>query len=943
MQSSMWKLLTAAGIIGIGTLVVLEVQNRLPMASHTSAPTAAANIIGTGTSADTDVIPDATVDFDRMLSGSEAVDDPQFALNEPNAPEDTGARVPPAEDQVFVGVTPVDRTVLKDSLADEANPFDRSLGSGNDQEPAHTLEADTAKTPEATAIQPASFSREAAQATETNPASEANPAPEANPATTAKPATLAKPASTSTTQFFNGRGSKEIATPTPKSNAAPVVATAPAKTVIPASAQAFGDDRTAADSNAAVRSAVKTAQVDEETPQLFMPDAVPEIGRPTNPSAPGGISVAEEPLMETPGFATDPQPNFGPTPESENPGIPLGGSLPPDRNPNPPGRTPPPARIDEDTPFFQSDEPVPTPPAGDGRSKPDTDPEPTPVFELDPVPALDDSRTPPRATPERGPRATPPDLSESDFPAPTYPDRKSAPGLSDDEMFDAQPNFRGDTDDSSNLPVISDRPSRTTPDRTRTGSDAPGDTAVRNMSEVMRPQLSIQKRAPDTATVGVSHEYTIVVSNEGDSTAYDVIVDDELGNGAKLENSRPTADFDRVSGKLSWTIRELAPHAKQEILVRITPTGEGTLDGIATVRFKAQVKSATVITAPKLTLEVTGPDEVKVGDDVQLRYVISNNGSGDASHVILRSVLPPGLKHSEGGDLEYEIENLRAGDREEIDLTVVAAEPGRIRTVSEVTASGVSADKATTDIDIVGSQLTIQRLGPERRFVGRRAKFQNIIANETNFEATDAIVTEQVPEGMKFVSADNGGEYSPQTGQIRWELARLAPGKQIVLEVELEAESAGQRQTVVEVVEQAGFRSEATENTMVTVADYENMTANISRQDAPVAIGETFGFTITIENRGTAVARNVEMVIDVPEEIAVKAAGTRTIPARRTGNAVRYAIVDEIQPAEKMTFELKLQGERPAQNALVRASLKYEQMTEPLIVSESVTIFDDRP
>ena len=58
---------------------------------------------------------------------------------------------------------------------------------------------------------------------------------------------------------------------------------------------------------------------------------------------------------------------------------------------------------------------------------------------------------------------------------------------------------------------------------------------------------------------------------------------------------------------------------------------------------------------------------------------------------------------------------------------------------------------------------------------------------------------------------------------------------------------------------------------------------------------------------------------------------------------MRYAIVPEIQPAEKMTFELKLQGEQAAQNALVQASLKYEQMTEPLIVSESVTIFDDRP
>ena len=916
MQSSMWKLLTAAGIIGIGTLVVLEVQNRLPKVSHASAAAEAAMTVGTNPSTGTDVIPDATVDFDRMLAGSEAEDDPQFALNEP---DDTGASVPPAEDQDFVGVTPVNRTVLKDDLADDDNPFDRSLDAANDPEAAQISVAAEPLQREATTIQPASFSG-------------------ASP-----PATATKSAATSSTQFFNGSGNKEAATAAAKSNAAPVAASTSAKIVSPASSIAVGDVRPAAASNAEVRSAVKTAQFDQETPELFLPDPVPETGSPKNPSPLGAIPTAEQPLMETPGFATDAQPNPGTPPESTNPGIPLGNSVPTGRNPNADGRTPTPARIDEDTPFLESDEPVPMPPVGDGRSTPDTEPEPTPVFELDPIPALDDPRTPLRSTPEPGPRSTPLDPSESDFPEPSYPDRESAPGRNDENMFNSQPDHRGGSDDSSTLPAISDPPSRTTPDRNRSGSDKAGDTADRSLSKVMRPQLSIQKRAPDTATVGVSHEYTIVVSNEGDSTAYDVIVDDELGNGAKLENSRPTADFDRISGKLSWTIRELAPHAKQEILVRITPTGEGTLDGIATVRFKAQVKSATVITAPKLTLDVTGPNEVKVGDEVQLRYVISNNGSGDASNVLLRSVLPPGLKHSEGGDLEYEIESLQAGARKEIDLTVVAAEPGRIRTVSEVTASGVSADKATTDIDIVGSQLTIQRLGPERRFVGRRAKFQNIVANETNFEATHAVVTEQVPEGMRFISADNGGEYNPQTGHIRWELARLAPGKQIVLEVELEAESAGQRHTVVEVVENAGFRSQATENTVVTVADYENMTANISRQDAPVAIGETFGFTITIENRGTAVARNVEMVIDVPAEIAVKAAGTRTVPARRTGNSVRYAIVDEIQPAQKMTFELKLQGERPARNALVRASLKYEQMTEPLIVSESVTIFDDRP
>lgn len=912
MQSSMWKLLTVAGIIGIGTLMVLEVQSRLGMPSQAAgvASTAGAPGAAAAASNDTDVTPDATTDLDRMLSASDVSDEQQFALNEPGAPQDGGVEVTPAVDETFVGVAPVNRTVLKDNLADDDNPFNRTAGADDPPKIADSSPAAEPITEPSAAIQPAKTSGDSASLAES------------------------KPAGMPTTQFFNGSGSKEVKTPASASKAAPVVASESAKTVTPVSVQSFDDRRTDAKN-----AAVPQTQTDSGVPDFFLPEAVPEIQPPADTAPPRKDPAADDPLMELPAFRGDSAPGSDSTPAPTDPRVPEGGSVPPDLKPAASDVIPAPASTEKNSPFFEADELVPTPPTSNGGSSP----KPGSAFELDPVPELDEPRTPPGSSPVPTPRKAPRDPAEADFPEPSYPDRNSPSGLSDDDMFDSQPSRRDDLDDSSSLPVISDRPLRSTPDRSRGGSDAIGDSTARNMSETMRPQLSIQKRAPDTATVGVSHEYTIVVSNEGESTAYDVVVDDELGNGARLENSKPTADFDRVSGKLSWTIPELAPHARQEITVKITPTGEGTLDGIATVRFKAQVKSETVITAPKLTLEVTGPNEVKVGDEVQLHYVIKNSGSGDASQVILRSVLPPGLKHSEGGDLEYEIEKLRAGDQEEIDLTVVAAEPGRIRTVSEVTTSGVSADKATTDIDIIGSQLTIQRLGPERRFVGRTAKFQNIISNETNFEATNAVVSEEVPEGMRFISADNGGEYNPQNGRVHWAIPRLAPDKQIVLEIELEAEKAGPQQSVVEVVESAGFRSQAKENTVVTVEDYENMTADISRQDAPVAIGETFGFTITIENRGTAVARNVEMVIDVPEEVAIKAAGTRTVPAKRTGNSVRYAIVEAIQPSEKMTFELKLQGERPAQNALVRASLKYEQMKEPLIVTESVTIFDDRP
>ena len=919
MQSSMWKLLTAAGIIGIGTLVVLDVQSRLPMPAQAAG---AGNAADTAKAADTvnaktntDVIPDSTTDLDRMLSGAEAFDDTQFALNEPDTPADISSPEPQSGTKANVGVSPVDRTVFKDSLSDDDNPFEPSVDSTLQPELVTAAAVVVPQPQPAVKIQPASFVAESVPATATK---------------------TKKPASTPTTLFFSGNGnvSKDVAAVAPNSKTAAAVIASQTVNTTAAAAPANVDKPTAGASPAAV----SVAGTDSETPDLFMPAAVPEIGRSDEPSVPELAPEVDAPLMETPGFDADTRPDFEMTPEPADPGVPAREPLPADRATGSPERSPTPEASDDKIRFFEPDVPVPTPPAGNAGSGPDTKPAPPAAFELDPVPDLDEPDAMPRATPDPG-RNIP---SEDDFPAPSYPDQNSRPEPNENSPFDSPPIRRNEFDDSLDLPAINDPPTRSNRDYPRGNSgDASTGAADRSISEIVQPQLSIRKRAPAKATVGVPHEYTILVSNEGDSPAYNVVVDDDLGDAARLEYSKPAAEFDRVTRKLNWTIPELAPQARQEILVRITPIGEGTLDGVATVRFKAQVASATVITAPKITLEITGPAEVKVGDEVQLRYVVRNNGTGDASNVILRSVLPPGLKHTEGGDLEYEIETLRAGDREEIDLTVVAAEPGSFRTVSEVTMSGVSADRTTTEIDIIGSQLTIQRLGPDRRFVGRTATFQNIIANETNFEANNVIVTEQVPEGMKFISADNDGEYNPETGRVRWEIARLLPHKQTVLEVELEAISAGQQQTIVEVTESAGFRSQATETT--TVEDYENMTADISRQDAPVAVGETFGFTITIENRGTAVARNVEMVVSIPPEISVKAAGSKTNPARRVGSSVHYALVEAIQPAEKRTFELKLQGERPAQNALVRASLKYEHLKEPLIVTESVTIFEDRP
>ncbi|MFM7925452.1 MAG: hypothetical protein ACKPJJ_34945, partial [Planctomycetaceae bacterium] len=103
-------------------------------------------------------------------------------------------------------------------------------------------------------------------------------------------------------------------------------------------------------------------------------------------------------------------------------------------------------------------------------------------------------------------------------------------------------------------------------------------------------------------------------------------------------------------------------------------------------------------------------------------------------------------------------------------------------------------------------------------------------------------------------------------------------GRDVVLDLTLVPESTGRLESRVAVIEASGFRSEAKDNTVVNVEGIHNVTADISRQDKPVAIGERFGFTVTIDNRGTAEARNVQISLQVPAEIEVLAAGTHEVP-----------------------------------------------------------------
>jgi uncharacterized repeat protein (TIGR01451 family) len=984
MQASFWKTVSVVGVIGIGSLVTLEVQNRLSRpdsVADTSTDAALRNLViesgeesltAATTKSEFDLAMESSRADTQGFNGTEPPLDSSLAsadghfLNEPVPPQDF--------------TPPVDTTVRSEQIGLEGNPFAESRmqvtpavagqfdGSSQSvvepvgfvDEPEFTEDAasDTSSLTaqpggQPMALRPTPNVAEEAPGSTSFPLFGAETAPGDEP-DSQQTADVAVPAPEKSDPFlFFGEEQKTTTTTAPTDTVTPpqTVQTQPRTT-----AQFFGSEEPQ----------LKPAAADEQPRSLsndvpmfdLGPENQPFAGQP-EPAAPTGQE--DNPF---PGLPASTQPE---TTESDNSGRPFTSDLVPTPR-EPSSNDAPPFTSDPgESPDFPSSIPVdsvpPTTPPGDDASLPFAEDLPS-TGGLQTVPEL--PATAPLTLPKPSfsqPEGTYPDTGNG-LPNSRYPETPdnagrlpadrpagsrdvrpsprpgpfeeapplTSPGLSEfgPRTFDAQPPAA----------IPGREPFR---DGIRENPRQNSDTDVRVISGVMRPNLVLQKTAPKNASVGTPLDYSIFVRNEGDATAFEVIVEDEVTSSVEVNGARPQPDYDRSTGKLSWHFDAIKPGETAEIKVQVTPTGEGTLDGVASVKFKSRVQATTVVTAPRLRLQMTGPKEVKLGEEVAYRYVITNDGTGEARDVFLRTLLPNGggFSHPQGRDLEYEIQSMRPGEQREIILSVVAGEPGEHQTKAELTASGTGSEQATWQTNVVGAQLQIVRRGPKRRYVGRAGVYENIVTNETNFDAIDAKLIEQVPDGMRFISADNGGRYDATSRNVTWTIHRIGAGRQKLLQIELMPTSAGSRESTVTVLENAGFRSDDYVSTTV-VEDLHNVSADISQLDGPVAIGETFGFTVTIDNRGTADATDVELQIDVPKEIQVVGAGSSAVQAKLlAGNVVQYNVIVQIEPGQKQAFQIKMSGARPVSNGLVKARVRYRQMQEPLVVSESVTVYRD--
>ena len=454
---------------------------------------------------------------------------------------------------------------------------------------------------------------------------------------------------------------------------------------------------------------------------------------------------------------------------------------------------------------------------------------------------------------------------------------------------------------------------------------------------VQRPELKIEKLAPKTAVLGQAMVYQIIVRNTGSIPAHKVVVEDLIPRGSELKGSIPVAQLQTETKKLVWRLGTIQPGEENIIKVQVVPTDEGEIGSVTTVNFVAEVAAKTRITAPKLELSVNGPDQSVVGKNVSLIYQIKNTGQGDATGVVLRSLLPDELKHEAGNDLEYDVGNIPAGETREVRLTMKAISPGNPVNKASVEANGGIKAGTSSNLNIIKSVLKLTRKGPSRRFVGREATYTIKIKNESVRTVNNVQLSEIIPSGMELQNSTPMGNYDRNTRSLSWFLGQIQPQEEKEITINMNAKAVGVQRTTVAVEDSDGNR--ATLNAETKVEGFASLAIHEVKGKGPVAVGERVSWKFHLKNRGSAKASNVSLSCELPNNVKfVSAQGPEDYNIQ--GQNVIFKPINALMPGQETTIDLVMTAASTGKTQL-KVSVKSDEMNDPISHEETVIVFDE--
>jgi uncharacterized repeat protein (TIGR01451 family) len=341
--------------------------------------------------------------------------------------------------------------------------------------------------------------------------------------------------------------------------------------------------------------------------------------------------------------------------------------------------------------------------------------------------------------------------------------------------------------------------------------------------------------------------------------------------------------------------------------------------------------------SPTLAVETRGPRRVMVGRPAEYKVFLKNDGDTPAADVVVLVSLPQSVELQESrlsagsatpveGALEWAIESLPAGAREELALDLVPRENHAFDLAVRWTSAAVGS---SATVEVQQAKLELKISGARQVLCGEKEVYRLSVSNPGNGAAENVAV-----RLLPLVP----GEGEASTHKI----GTIDAGDMKTVEIELVARQGGQLVIRAEATGDGDLTAAAAEEVAVLQPALDVKIAAPGRQYA----GAVATYEIHLQNPGDAEARHVKLAATLPAQAEyVNATRGGKFDAKR--NRVVWSL-DDLAPGAEEVVVVRCTVQAAGENrleaiAIADGDLKQSQvaMTDVIAVADLVLEVSD--
>ena len=376
------------------------------------------------------------------------------------------------------------------------------------------------------------------------------------------------------------------------------------------------------------------------------------------------------------------------------------------------------------------------------------------------------------------------------------------------------------------------------------------------------PEINPDKTANiSNPNFGDNVNYTVTVTNDGIGDAKDVVVRDVLGEGLKFVSATGNYSFDEVTRTVTWIV-DLAKGESKVFSVIATVVGYGNVTNSLVVGNKT---TGVNVTVPEINPDKTVDNEIpNFGDNVTYTVKVTNDGIGDANNVVITDVLDKGLKFLNAtGNFTYDEKtgtitwtvDLAKGETKTFNVNVTVLGYGVLP--NTVAVGNKTAVRNITVPEII----TVKEVNSSDIHIGDEITYTITVSNSGKINATNVVIRDILPEGLKFINASNGGVYDPVTGIITW-ILNITANSTVDLTADVCVNKSGNITNTVNV-------GNKTSNCTIESGDIVDLEIHIVADKSEIYVGDNIVYTVTVINNGPSDAINTIANILIPNALSI--------------------------------------------------------------------------